>query len=184
MDGMSADAIAALVDGWLEELFDPYGYAQPTKPAKIKGKLPRHETREYRTTHDHVQYHIKPLVLGRDLFKEGKLLRQGIFAHLQEILDHRILVYSLRIVKGDKVERLLTIELAGADTMENRFRLRDATNKRTRQLPRELRVVQVRGTADRDPTSLEIDIIRTWAWENKLEWTPPLIPKRSTSAPS
>jgi len=169
MHGMSASAIKDLVDVWMVEIRDDHG--------QIKAKLPRHETKEFKKTVGHVHYHIKPLLRGRDLFTEGVKLRQGIFAHLEEILGRRLLVYSLRIVhpKNDSVTRLCTIELRGADTMENRFRLCNEEKK----LPHELRIVQVRGTDDRAPTEQEVNIIREWAWRNKLEWTPPAPRKRT-----
>jgi hypothetical protein len=169
MHGMSPNAIKDLVDAWMVELRDDHG--------QIKAKLPRHETKEFKKTVGHVHYHIKPLLRGRDLFTEGVVLKQGIFAHLQEILGRRLVVYSLRIVhpKNDSVTRLCTIELRGADTMENRFRLRNNEQK----LPHELRIVQVRGTDDRAPIEQEVNIIGEWAWRNKLEWTPPAPRKRT-----
>jgi hypothetical protein len=167
--GKQASEIKNLVDAWLVTVWHDHG--------RIKGKQPRHETKEFKKKVGHDHYHIKPLFRGRDLFTEGVVLRQAIFAHLQEVLERRLLVYSLRILKkNDAVQRLCTIELRGADTMENRFRLRNKENK----LPHELRIVQVRGTDDRAPTEQEVNIIREWAWRNKLEWTPPAPRTRPT----
>jgi hypothetical protein len=157
LDGRDAATIQADVNTWLQALWKDQG--------RINGVLKRSEVRikEFKKSSQGLRYHLKPIIRGRDLHTEGVELRQGIFAHLPEMLERRLLVFSLRTVQGDSVTRLLTIELKAPDTVVNRYRIRMG------RFPDELRVVQVRGTDDRPPTSQEVAIIKEWMWRNKLE---------------
>ena len=130
-------------------------------PGVIKGVSPM----EHKQTYEGVHYHIKPIRRGLDLFNEGKKHQQGIFAHLPDVLARRLMVYSLRKVKGDTVSPLLLIELKGPDTMLNRYLLRNE------EFPVDLEVVQVRGYQDRSAKKEEATVIQEWMRINKLKGT-------------
>ncbi len=157
LDRMTREEIIVMVETWIQEQWKD----KERIPGVIKGPKPK--LKEHKQTYEGVHYHIKPIRRGLDLFNEGTKLAQGIFAHLPDMLERRLLVYSLRGVNGDRVSPLLTIELKGPDTMRNRFLLRNG------EFPEDLRVIQVRGHKDRSATKEEAVIIQEWMRINKLK---------------
>ncbi len=157
LERMSKTDILAMEEKWIRELWKD----KERIPGVIKGP----NIKEHKQTHEGFHYHIKPIRRGLDLFNEGKKLATGIFAHLPDMLERRLLLYSLRSVNGDRVSPLLIIELKGLDTMLNRFLLKNG------KFPEDLRVVQVRGHKDRPATKEEAAVIQEWMRINKLKGT-------------
>jgi hypothetical protein len=157
LETLSAEGIETMVNEWCKTLWG--------ESTRIKGVIQKPDLKEYKKTCEGIQYRIKPILRGRELFKEGRTHQQGIFAHLPELMERRLLVYSLRSVKGDNVRPLLTIELKGPDTMLNRFLLRNG------KFPEDLQVMQVRGFQDRSATKEEAAVIQEWMRINKLKGT-------------
>jgi hypothetical protein len=168
LERMSKKHILAMEEKWIRELWK--------EQERIPGVIERPKLKEHKQAYEGVHYHIKPIRRGRDLFSEGKKHKQGIFAHLPDMLARRLMVYSLRRVEGDTVTPLLLIELKGSDTMLNRFLLRNG------KFPEDLQVVQVRGYQDRSATMQEATVIQEWMRINKLKGTirTPPAPRRPT----
>lgn len=155
LDRMTKEEIMEQVKTWIQEHW--------MEQERIPGVIERPKLKEHKQTCEGVHYHIKPIRRGRDLFNEGKKHKQGIFAHLPDMLARRLMVYSLRRVEGDTVSPLLLIELKGPDTMLNRYLLRN------KEFPVDLEVVQVRGYQDRSADKDEATVIQEWMRINKLK---------------
>ena len=167
LERMSKTDILAMAEKWIRELWKD----KERIPGVIKG--PKLQIKEHKQTYEGIHYHIKPIRRGLDLFNEGKKLATGIFAHLPDMLERRLMVYSLRRVERDTVYPLLLIELKGPDTMLNRYLLRNE------EFPVDLEVVQVRGYQDRSATKEEATVIQEWMRMYKLKGTV-RIPRKRT----
>jgi hypothetical protein len=165
LERMSKEDILAMEEKWIRELWK--------ERERISGVIERPKLKEHKQTYEGVHYHIKPILRGLDLFNEGKKHKQGIFAHLPDMLARRLMVYSLRRVERDTVYPLLLIELKGPDTMLNRYLLRNE------EFPVDLEVVQVRGYQDRSATKEEATVIQEWMRMYKLKGTV-RIPRKRT----
>lgn len=95
-----------------------------------------------------LRYVVRQLRSATDLVHESRAMRHCVASYASLCFDGRASIWTLRRIEGETVTRLLTIELDP-----------------------KLRVVQVRGLANRPPKADEVAILDRWAFERGLTTT-------------
>ncbi len=150
-EGIKLDLKYKKLDNLLEDVHAWHEQLRTQKMLQRVGyrKLPIAEIPDFKVLYEDCVYGIEQLKRTNELYYEGEFLEHCVYSYRHYCLDGDTYIFSLRRFDENKNEvPLITIELN-----------------------RKKQVLQARGKHNRNPTEMEISIIRMWAEENGLSHT-------------
>jgi hypothetical protein len=107
-------------------------------------KFPKTEIKKFSFKNTFENFEIIQILNPAELFHEGKILNHCVYSYRDDCERKLCAMFSLRKINEETSESLITLEL------------------------RNDLIVQARGFNNRLPLTLELEIIQSWAKENKL----------------